>query len=66
MHFYYSYLIMRIGGENALADRIMQAVLAVCAEGRLTTADLGGTASTKEYTAEVVRRVNEEGALASI
>ncbi len=43
-------------GEHNLADRISAAVLKVFAEGNLTTADLGGKASTMEFAAEVIRQ----------
>ena len=42
-------LMLRHIDEGAAADRIMQAVSAVLAEGRVRTRDLGGTASTLEY-----------------
>jgi len=43
-------------GDHDRAERISKAVLEVCAEGKMTTADLGGTASTVQYANEVARR----------
>ncbi len=45
-------------GEHEKAQRIMIAVLRVCAEGKILTGDLGGYATTKEYTAEVIRQMD--------
>ena len=45
-------------GEHEKAERIMSAVLKVCAEGKILTGDLGGKATTKEYTAEVIRQMD--------
>lgn len=42
-------------GEHEKADRIMNAVIQVCRDGRVLTGDLGGHASTKEYADEVIR-----------
>jgi isocitrate dehydrogenase (NAD+) len=47
-------LMLRHIGEGAAADRVMRAVRAVLAEGRVRTRDLGGTASTLEY-ADAIR-----------
>ena len=47
-------LMLRHIDEGAAADRIMRAVSAVLAEGRVRTRDLGGTASTLEYADAVV------------
>ena len=46
-------LMLRHLGDQERADRITKAVLAVCAEGKCLTRDLGGTANTEEYVAEV-------------
>jgi isocitrate dehydrogenase (NAD+) len=51
-------LMLRFLGENEKADRISAAVLKVCADGQMTTADLGGTANTTEYAREVSRLAN--------
>jgi isocitrate dehydrogenase (NAD+) len=40
-----------------MADRIMQALGAVLSEGRVRTRDLGGTASTIEFTDAICRRL---------
>lgn len=45
-------------GEHEKAERIMSAVLKVYAEGKIMTGDLGGHASTQEYTAEVIRQMD--------
>jgi tartrate dehydrogenase/decarboxylase/D-malate dehydrogenase len=42
-------------GENAAAQRLMQAVEAVTANPALHTGDLGGTARTEEVTAAVCK-----------
>jgi tartrate dehydrogenase/decarboxylase/D-malate dehydrogenase len=44
-------------GEKAAADRIMQALMAVTAEGRVLTQDLGGKSGTLDVAAEVARKV---------
>ena len=43
-------LMLRHIDEGAMADRIMQALGAVLSEGTVRTRDLGGTASTMEFT----------------
>jgi len=48
-------MMLRHLGENVTADHIGGAVLRVCAEGKVLTGDMGGTASTEEYTDEVIR-----------
>jgi NAD-dependent isocitrate dehydrogenase len=48
-------LMLRHIGERELADRIYQAVLTVQREGKVTTKDMGGQATTTEYTDEIVR-----------
>jgi isocitrate/isopropylmalate dehydrogenase len=45
-------------GEHEKAERIMSAILKVCAEGKILTGDLGGHATTKEYTTEVIRQMD--------
>jgi isocitrate dehydrogenase (NAD+) len=50
-------MMLRHVGEAASADRIEKAVLAVLAEGRHLTRDLGGTASTTEITDAIVRKL---------
>jgi isocitrate dehydrogenase (NAD+) len=50
-------LMLRHIGEAAMADRVMRALGDVLAEGRAITRDLGGTASTIEFTDAVSRRL---------
>jgi Isocitrate/isopropylmalate dehydrogenase len=45
-------------GETEAAGRVYDAVAAVIAEGRRTTADLGGTAGTREFAHAVVARLS--------
>ena len=49
-----SLMMLRHLGENKRADKILAAVLAVCAEGKHLTGDLGGKATTKEFTDAVI------------
>ena len=44
-------------GEKPAADRIRRAVTAVLKQGKMLTADLGGTASTGELTRAIVNEV---------
>jgi isocitrate dehydrogenase (NAD+) len=48
-------LMLRHIGEGAIADRIMKALGDVLREGTVRTRDLGGTASTTEYTEAICR-----------
>jgi isocitrate dehydrogenase (NAD+) len=50
-------LMLRHIGEGAMADRIMAAVVATLAEGKVRTRDLGGTATTAEYTNAICQRL---------
>ena len=43
-------------GENQASQQLMECVEAVCQAG-VTTADLGGSASTKEVTAATVKEI---------
>ena len=45
-------------GEQARADRIRAALYTVLADGRVRTRDLGGTASTTEFTDAVCRQID--------
>lgn len=45
-------------GENAAARRIRQAVETVLLEGTIRTADLGGTATTAEFTEAIAARID--------
>ncbi|HEY3043041.1 MAG TPA: isocitrate dehydrogenase (NAD(+)) [Vicinamibacterales bacterium] len=51
-------LMLRHIDEGAAADRVMRAITAVLAEGRVRTRDLGGTASTLEYADAIVKTMN--------
>jgi NAD-dependent isocitrate dehydrogenase len=51
-----SLMMLRHLGENAIADRIQNAVLRVCNEGQCVTIDLGGKASLEEFKVEVIRQ----------
>jgi isocitrate dehydrogenase (NAD+) len=50
-------LMLRHVGEAEIADRVMRALGDVLAEGRIRTRDLGGTASTIEFTDAICRRL---------
>jgi isocitrate dehydrogenase (NAD+) len=50
-------LMLRHIGEDAIADRIMTAVTDTLADGKVRTPDLGGTATTMEYTDAICRRL---------
>lgn len=44
-------------GETSAAEKIEKALYNVIAEGNVLTADLGGCATTDEYTAEIIRQM---------
>jgi isocitrate/isopropylmalate dehydrogenase len=48
--------MLRHIGEGAMADRIMNAVIATLTDG-VRTRDLGGTASTTEYAEAICQRL---------
>jgi isocitrate dehydrogenase (NAD+) len=50
-------LMLRHIGEGAVADRIARALGAVFGEDQIRTRDLGGTATTTEFTAAICRRL---------
>lgn len=50
-------LMLRHLGEDEAADRIERAAFEVMAEGTTLTADLGGTASTSEYTDAIIAKL---------
>lgn len=52
--------MLRWLGEDAAADALMRSVERVCVAG-VMTADLGGTAGTKEVTAAVVADIRGQG-----
>jgi isocitrate dehydrogenase (NAD+) len=51
-------LMLRFLGERDAADRIELAVQTVFADGKLRTGDLGGTATTDQFTAAVLARLS--------
>ena len=51
-------LMLRHIDEGAIADRVAKALGDVLAEGTVRTRDLGGTASTIEFTEAICRRLN--------
>ena len=50
-------MMLRHLGRNTHADRIQKAVLAVIAEGKYRTGDLGGKASTTDFTKAVCEKL---------
>jgi len=44
-------------GENLAAEKIETALYSVIEEGKILTADLGGSATTKEYTTEIIKKL---------
>ena len=50
-------LMLRHINEGAIADRIMTALAAVLAEGKIRTRDLGGTAGTMEFAEAICGRL---------
>jgi isocitrate dehydrogenase (NAD+) len=50
-------LMLRHIGEGEIADRIARALESVLAAGQIRTRDLGGTATTAEFTAAVCRHL---------
>jgi isocitrate dehydrogenase (NAD+) len=55
-------LMLRHLGETDAADTVERAVRDTIADGTTVTYDLGGRAGTREFGAEVARRVRETGA----
>jgi isocitrate dehydrogenase (NAD+) len=53
-------MMLRHLGEDAAADRIMAAVNRVLGAGTVRTRDLGGTATTTEYTAALCTEIERE------
>ena len=51
-------LMLRHIAENAIADRISRALGQVLGDDQIRTRDLGGTATTAEFTAAVCRRLS--------
>ena len=54
---YSSLMMLRHMSLNDHADRIEKAIFGTLAEGRHITGDLGGKASTSEYTKAIVSRL---------
>jgi isocitrate dehydrogenase (NAD+) len=54
-------LMLRHIGEGSMADRIMQAMNRVLGDDGVRTRDLGGTASTTEFTSAICRRLGRAG-----
>jgi len=52
-----SLMMLRHIGEGEIADLIGKSVLEMFAEGKVLTSDMGGTASTQEFTDEIIRRI---------
>ena len=52
-------MMLRHLGETAAADRVMQALGRVLSAGTIVTRDLGGTASTTDFTSEVCRHIEQ-------
>jgi isocitrate/isopropylmalate dehydrogenase len=50
-------LMLRHIGEGGIADRISRALGRVLSEDQIRTRDLGGTASTAEFTGAIQRRL---------
>ncbi len=55
-------MMLRHLGEEPAADRIFGALGGVLVAGRVRTRDLGGTATTTEYTQEICRALDHAGA----
>jgi isocitrate dehydrogenase (NAD+) len=51
-------LMLRHIGEDTIADRVMHALRSVLAKGDVLTRDLGGRASTIEFTEAICRRLD--------
>ena len=45
-------------GEVELAQKLKNAIFEVLKEGAVLTADLGGTATTTEYTEAIIKKLN--------
>ena len=52
-------LMLRHIGENTTANKISRAVYAVLSEGRVRTGDMGGTATTREYTDAILAELRQ-------
>ena len=45
-------------GENSAAQKIEKALFEVIQEGRVITADLGGSSSTKDFSNEIIKKLS--------
>jgi isocitrate dehydrogenase (NAD+) len=52
-------LMLRHLGESDTADRVLKAVFSVLKRGEVRTRDLGGTATTKEYTDALIEELDK-------
>ena len=52
-------MMLRHMNLNNYADRIEKATLGTIAEGKSITGDLGGKASTREYTEAIVKKLSK-------
>ncbi len=52
-------MMLRHIGEGRIADKIGKAVLRTLSQGNFMTGDMGGTATTAEYTNEVIRQLGQ-------
>ena len=55
-------MMLRHLGEGPAAERILGALGDVLVAGRVRTRDLGGTATTTEFTQEICRALDHAGA----
>ena len=51
-------MLLNDHGMKDKADRLNKAIAEVIEEGKTVTADIGGTAGTKEFTAAVIARLS--------
>ena len=52
-------LMLRYLGEREAADKIETSLLAVFADGKVRTRDIGGTAKTTEFADAIIQKMNE-------
>lgn len=53
-----SVMMLRHLGLNKEAENIQNATLAIIAEGKYLTGDLGGTASTTDFTKAIINKLD--------
>jgi isocitrate dehydrogenase (NAD+) len=51
-------LMLRHLGEREAADKLQKAIETVYQEGKCLTRDVGGTASTDEFTEGIIRKIS--------